>query len=87
MGRKSASGSGILDEQPGSYFLVLRNHFFGVKILKFFDEDPGSGMETVRIRDGKKSDPGSGINIPDPQHSYLKIGCCNLSVVKMQCTC
>jgi hypothetical protein len=39
----------------------------GVKILKFFDEDPGSGMEIVRIRDGKKSDPGSGINIPDPQ--------------------
>jgi hypothetical protein len=54
-------GSGIQDEQPGSYFLELRNHFFvflGVKILKFFDEDPGSGMETVRIRDGKKSDPG-----------------------------
>ncbi len=25
-------------------------------------------METVRIREGKKSDPGSGINIPDPQH-------------------
>jgi hypothetical protein len=53
-GRKSASGSGIRDEQPGSYFLELRNHFFaffGVKILKFFDEDPGSG-----------------INIPDPPH-------------------
>ncbi len=42
--------------------------FLGVKILKLFDEDPGSGMETVRILDGKKSDPGSGINIPDPQH-------------------
>ncbi len=84
-GRKSASGSGIRDEQPGSYFLELRNHFFaffGVKILKFFDEDPGSGMEKVRIRDpgwrkfgsgirdGKKSDPGSGINIPDPQHCF-----------------
>ncbi len=42
---------------PGSYFLELRNHFFaffGVKILKFFDEDPGSG-----IRDGDSSDPGS----------------------------
>jgi hypothetical protein len=26
-------GSGILDEQPGSYFLELRNHFLGVKIL------------------------------------------------------
>jgi hypothetical protein len=60
------SGSGIRDEQPGSYFLELRNHFFyifGVKILKFFDEDPGSGiwdpgwrqfgsgMEKSRIRD------------------------------------
>jgi hypothetical protein len=61
MGRKSAFESGIRDEQPGSYFLELRNDFFGflgVKILKFFDADPGSGMETVRIRDGKKSDPG-----------------------------
>ncbi len=28
-------------------------------------------METVRIRDGKKSDPGSGINIPDPPHCPL----------------
>jgi hypothetical protein len=38
----------IRDEQAGSwYFLELRNHFFaffGVKILKFFDEDPGSGI-------------------------------------------
>jgi hypothetical protein len=69
-GRKSASGSGIRDEQTRSYFLELRNHFFaffGVKMLKFF-EDQGSGMETVRIRDGKKSYPGSGINIPDPPH-------------------
>ncbi len=56
----------IRDEQPGSYFLELRNHFFAffvVKILKFFDEDPGSGiqdpgwrqfgsgMEKSRIRD------------------------------------
>ncbi len=31
---------------------------FGVKILKFFDADLGSGMEKF----------GSGINIPDPQH-------------------
>ena len=66
-GRKSASGSGIRDEQPGSYFLELRNHFFaflGVKILKFFDEDLGSG-----IRDGDSSDPGSGMEksrIRDP---------------------
>ncbi len=53
-GGKSASGSGIRDEQPGSHFLELKNLFFaflGDKIFKFFDEDPGSGIETVRIRD------------------------------------
>ncbi len=45
-------------------FLELRNHFFaffGVKILKFFDEDPGSGMETVRIGDPGWKRVGSGI--------------------------
>ncbi len=72
-GRKSASGSGIRDEQPGSYFLELRNHFFcffRVKILKFFDEDPGSGMKRVRIQDPGWKKVGSGIrdNIPDPPH-------------------
>jgi hypothetical protein len=46
---------------------------FGSGMEKF-----GSGMEKIQIRDGKKSnpgsgdgkksDPGSGINIPDPQH-------------------
>jgi hypothetical protein len=65
MGRKSVSGSGIRDEQPGSYFLELRNHFLG---LKYFDADPGSGMGTVRIRDPGWKKVGSGINIPDPQH-------------------
>jgi hypothetical protein len=60
-GRKSSSGSGIRDEEPGSYFLELRNHFFaffGVKKLKFFDEDPGWRQFGSGIRDGKKSDPG-----------------------------
>jgi hypothetical protein len=65
-GRKSASRSGIRDEQPGSYFLELINHFFAflrVKILKFFDEDPRSIRDLgcrqfgSGIRDGKKSDP------------------------------
>jgi hypothetical protein len=56
----------IRDEQPGPYFIELRNHFFWVKIpylLKFFDADPGwkkfgSGMKKRRIRDGKNLDPG-----------------------------
>jgi hypothetical protein len=71
MGRKPASGSGIRGEQPGSYFLELRNHFVGffwVEILKFFDADPGWRQFGSGIRDGKKSDPGSGINISDPKH-------------------
>ncbi len=73
-GRKSASGSGIRDEPPGSYFLELRNHFFvffGVKILKFFDEDPGSGMETVRIRDPGWKKVGSGIRNKHPGSATL----------------
>ncbi len=54
-GRKSASGSGIRDEQPGSYFLELRNHFFAVLGLKYLNS-------LMRIRDpGWKKDkhPGS----------------------------
>jgi hypothetical protein len=45
---------------------------FGVKILKFFDADPGSGMEKfrIRIRDGKISDPVSGINTPIRNTGY-----------------
>jgi hypothetical protein len=68
MGRKSASGSGIRDEQPGSYFLELRNHFFGVKYLNSLMRirDGDSSDPESEIRDGKKSDPGSGINLKDP---------------------
>jgi hypothetical protein len=58
MGKKSGSESGIRDRIifPGTW----------AKILKFFDADQGwkkigSGME-------KKSEPGSGTNIPDPLH-------------------
>ncbi len=64
------------DPDPGCSF---RNHCFGLKCLKkFFDAEPGSGMEKIRIRDaGRKkilirdagwNKLGSGINIPDPQH-------------------
>jgi hypothetical protein len=89
MGRNSASGSVIRDEQPGSYFLELRNHFFGffgVKILKFFDADPGSGRETVRIRDPGWEKVGSGIRDQHPASATLLLtvvaystGFCTLS--------
>ncbi len=56
MGRKSASGSGIRDEQPGSYLLELRKLetiFFVFLGLKYLNS-------LLRIRDPgwKKSDPG-----------------------------
>jgi hypothetical protein len=63
----------IRDEQPGSYFLELRNHFFAFLGFKYLNSlmrirDPGWRQFGSGIRDGKKSDPGSGINIPDPPH-------------------
>jgi hypothetical protein len=36
------SGSGIRDEHPKSFFRELQKHFYGVKILQFFDADPES---------------------------------------------
>jgi hypothetical protein len=54
-------GIRIRDEQPGSYFLELRNHFFVFFGLKYLNSlmrirDPGwrqfgSGMEKSQIRD------------------------------------
>jgi hypothetical protein len=43
----------------------------GVKILKFFDEDPGSGMETVRIWDPGWKKVGSGILDKHPGSATL----------------
>jgi hypothetical protein len=47
-GKKSGSGSGMnnLDHISESLETI-----FWVKILKFFDVDPGSGMEKIRIRE------------------------------------
>ncbi len=60
-------GSGMgknQDPDPGHVSESLETIFW-VKILKFFYEDPGSGMkkfgsgnEKIRIRDRKYSDPG-----------------------------
>ncbi len=47
----------IRDEHPGSCFRELGTIIW-VKILKFFDAVPGSGLEKIRIRDGKNLDPG-----------------------------
>jgi hypothetical protein len=53
MGKKSGSESG------SGYRMNTPDHIserpFWVKILKFFDADPGSGMEKIRIRYANKS--------------------------------
>jgi hypothetical protein len=67
---KNQQGIRIRDKQPGSYCRELRNKFFLVKILKFFDADSRSGMEKIQIRDlgWKKLVSGLRVNILDPQH-------------------
>jgi hypothetical protein len=55
MGKKSRSRSGMINPDNISESLET---IFWVKILKFFYADPGSGMENIRIRDGKNLDPG-----------------------------
>jgi hypothetical protein len=55
MGKKTGSGSGM--KNPDHFSECLETILW-VKILKFYEADPGSGMEKL----------GSGINIPDPQH-------------------
>ncbi len=63
---------------PDHIFKILETIFLiwggGVKILKFFDEDPGSGMETVRIRDPVWKKVGSGIRDKHPGSATLMTG-------------
>ncbi len=44
---------------------------FWFKILKFCDADPGSGMEKIRIRDGKNLDLRSGTWDKHPGYATL----------------
>jgi hypothetical protein len=86
MGESHHPDPGSGTKNPDHIFLSLETIFFtfwGVKIHKFFIEDLRSGTETVRIRDpgwnkvgsgirdGTKSDPGSGMEqsrIRDKHH-------------------
>jgi hypothetical protein len=62
------SGSGINIPDPISESLEI---IFCVKIHNFFDADPdpGSGIFLTVDPGWKNSDPGSGINISNPQHT------------------
>jgi hypothetical protein len=48
MGKKSGSGSGMNNPDHISESLET---IFRVKIFKFFEADPGSGKEKIRMRD------------------------------------
>ncbi len=67
MGKKTGSVSGMNKQDHNSE--SLENQFFGVKILKLFDADPGSGIKKIQIRDPGWKKFGSGINIPDPRNT------------------
>ncbi len=64
MGKKSRSGSGM---NIPDHISESVESIFGLKIFKFFDADPDPGL--------KSSVPGSGINIPDPQHCINPLKC------------
>jgi hypothetical protein len=61
-------GIGTRDEHPESYFRELRNNFFWLKILKFFDADPDPGS---RNHFGPIEKFGSGINNKHPGSATL----------------
>jgi hypothetical protein len=63
-------GSGNRNEKHGLYLLELRNHFVGLKILKFFDAAPGRKYFGCRMEKSQIWDP---INILDPQNSWILI--------------
>jgi hypothetical protein len=64
----------IWDEQPGSYFLELRNNFLGVEIIKVFDADPGWRQFESGIQDPGSEMEGSGIRDKHPGSATL-VGC------------
>ncbi len=62
MGKKSRSGIRIRDEHHGSYFRELRNNVLvKLKLLKFLEVDPGSGIFWPWIQDPGWKKCGSGI--------------------------
>jgi hypothetical protein len=77
MGKKSGYGSGMNNPDHISENLET---IFWVKVIKFFDADPESGMEKFGsgITDGKNSDPGSATlpkdtTDPEPEPWYVHI--------------
>jgi hypothetical protein len=74
----------IRDEQPGSYFLELRNHCFAFLGLKYLNS-----LKKIRDRDGDSSDPGwkkvgSGIRDKHPGSATLVqcvLGCSGAQLV------
>jgi hypothetical protein len=71
MGIKSGSGSGMNNpDHISECFLTI--FLVKIPVLNFFDADPRSGMEKIRIRDPGWKKYGSGIRDkhPGPQHCY-----------------
>lgn len=77
MGKKSGSGTRIINQHPWSYYLEFINHLLDLKYLKILHswmrmKDAGLGCKKfwsgIRVWKSLNLDPESGKNIPDPQH-------------------
>jgi hypothetical protein len=66
------------DPDPGWITWIIfpraKKPFFWIKMLKFFDEDPGTGMEKIRIRD-----PGLTSRIRNTESAICESRGCRLS--------
>jgi hypothetical protein len=59
-----------ISESSETIFLGVKYSDILMRIRDLDGKNSGIWMEKIRIRDGKTSDRGSEINIPDPQHWY-----------------
>jgi hypothetical protein len=78
-GRKSASGSGVRDEQLGSYFLELRNHFFAFLGLRYL-------ISLMRINLLLDPDPDPHSNCGSESGSRRSTGCSLLRAEGFTCS-
>jgi hypothetical protein len=71
MGKKTKSGSRM--NNPHHISESGETNFFGLKYLNYLMRIRDLGWKKFGsgIKDGKHSDPGSGINIPDLQHCFF----------------
>ncbi len=65
----------------------LTKKFFFTPLFFYLFLDPGSEIRDPGSGMGKNQDPGSGINIPDPQHCLLEEMCGTVQIQPAKTNC